>query len=132
EFLSLCPDAIAGRYIAITAVDSGSFHPRTAIAPPGGPTWAVSRITRLESVAMLQTECCYRKCCGFDESYFRNQTDSSWLNLLCQCFLSAIAPPNVFQFVNCSGFQPPDPQVKAITDLFFGRRSHRFAPNPFW
>jgi hypothetical protein len=27
EFLSLCPDAIVGSHIAVTAVDSGSFSP---------------------------------------------------------------------------------------------------------
>jgi hypothetical protein len=34
-FLSLCPEAIVGKYLAITAVDSGSFVPSEADATEG-------------------------------------------------------------------------------------------------
>ena len=121
EFLSLCPDAIVGRQIAITAVDSGSFSPSEYDRGVGWTdTGGIAYSPLLDSVAMLPSDCCCRECCGFDEWYIFG-TELTPLGSICHAnvFETAIAPPNVFQFINFSGFQLSNPQMKAITDLFW-------------
>lgn len=121
EFLSLCSGAIVGKHIAITAVDSGCFSPSDDDRTTGWiDTGGIAYSPRLEPVAMLPRGCCCRDCCGFDERYIFG-TEPPPLGSICHAnvFETAIAPPNVFQFINFGGFQLSDPQMKAITDLFW-------------
>lgn len=121
EFLSLCFGSIVGRYVAITAVDSGPFSPSEKDRASGWTdNGGIAYSPRLESIAMLPPDCCCRECCGFDEWYIFG-TKPIPLGSICQAnvFETPIAPPNVFQFVNFGGFQLSNPQMKAITDLFW-------------
>ena len=98
EFLSLCPGAIVGRHIAITAVDSGSFSPSEDDRAAGWTdTVGIAYSPRLESVAMLPLDCCCRKCYGFDEWYIFG-TEPTPRGSICHAnvFETALAFPNVF------------------------------------
>jgi hypothetical protein len=81
---------------------------------------------------MLAPDCCCRECCGFDEWYIFG-TKPTPLGSICHAnvFETAIAPPNVFQFINFGGFQLSNPQMKAITDLFWTQMAW-VRPNPTW
>ena len=121
EFLSLCPDAIVGRHIAITAVDSGSFSPSEQDRAAGwSASGGIAYSPRLQAIAMLPPRCCCTDCCRFDEWYIFG-TEPRPLGSICHAnvFESAIAPPNVFQFVNFGRFRFSDPQMKIIADLFW-------------
>ncbi len=121
EFLSLCPGAIVGRYLAISAVDSGCFEPSEQDRAVGwNASGGVAYGPRMESIAMLPSNCCCRERCGYDEWYiFQNQAPP--LGSVCRAnvFTSEIGPGNVFQFVNFMGCRFSDPQMKAISDLFW-------------
>lgn len=121
EFLSLRPAVILGRHIAITAVDSGRFSPSEDDHAAGWKaTGGIAYSPLIRSVEMLPPDCCCRECCGFDEWYIF-ATEPTPLGAICDAnvFEVAVAPPNVFQFINFGGFQLSDPHMKAITDLFW-------------
>lgn len=121
EFLSLAGAAILGRYIAITAVDSGSFLPSGDDRAAGWTTTGgIAYSPRLESLAMLPSGSCHRDCCGFDEWYVFGNLPTP-LGTICKAnaFETAIAPPNVFQFINFIGFRLSDPQMSPVADLFW-------------
>jgi hypothetical protein len=102
-------------------VDSGSFSLSEDDRAAGWTnTGGIAYSPRLESVAMLPPDCCCRECCGFYEWYIFG-TEPTPLGSICRAnvFETAIAPPNVFQFINFGGFQLSDLQMKAITDLFW-------------
>jgi hypothetical protein len=121
EFLSVCPAAILGRHIAITAVDSGSFCPSEEDRAVGWTaTGGIAYSPRIESISKLPSQCCCRDCGPFDEWYiFRTQPTPFGAICRANVFETAIAPPNVFQFINFGAFRLSDPQMKAITDLFW-------------
>jgi hypothetical protein len=102
-FLSLCPEAIAGKYLAVTAVDSGSFVPSgTDVAEGWKNVGGIAYSPRLGATADLPKGCCCLDCCGFD------------------FFVTEIAPENVFAFINSFlRLYPPDPRDQVITDLFW-------------
>ena len=121
EFLSLCSSTIVGKYIAITAVDSGSFSPSEEDRTAGWTySGGIAYSPRVESVAMLPLNCCCRDCGGFDEWYIFGSEPTA-LGSICHAnvFETAIAPPNIFQFINFGGFQLSNPQMKDVSDLFW-------------
>lgn len=121
EFVSLCPSAIVGKYLAITAVDSGPFEPSEQdLANGWSANSGIAYSPRMESTAMLPPNCCCRECCGYDEWYvFERQPPS--LGAVCHAnvFTSEIGSGNVFQFINFIGFRFSDTQMKGIGDLFW-------------
>jgi hypothetical protein len=121
EFMSLCPSAIVGKYLAITAVDSGSFAPSEQdLADGWNANGGVAYSPPIESIAILPSNCCCRGCCGYDEWYvFERQPPS--LGSVCHAnvFTSEIGCGNVFQFINFMGLRFSDAQMKAISDLFW-------------
>jgi len=121
EFLSICPTAILGKYIAITAVDSGSFFPSEEDRSLGWTTdGGIAYSPRIDSVSKLPSKCCCRDCGPFDEWYIF-KTQPTPLGLICHAnvFQTSIAAPDVFQFFNFGGFQLSDPKMKDITDPFW-------------
>lgn len=121
EFMSLCPDAIVGKYLAITAVDSGSFAPSERdLAVGWSANSGIAYSPRVESFATLPSDCSCRECCGYDEWYiFESQPPS--LGSVCHAnvFTSEIGHGNVFQFINFIGFRFSDAQMKDIAGLFW-------------
>lgn len=74
---------------------------------------------RINSVAILPSNCCCRECCGYDEWYiFESQPPP--LGSICHAnvFTSEIGSGNVFQF-NFVAFRFSDPQMNVISDLFW-------------
>jgi hypothetical protein len=71
---------------------------------------------------MLPHNCCCLECYGFDEWYIFG-TAPAPLGSICQAnvFETAIAPPNVFRFINFGGFQLSDPEMAPVTDLFWAQ-----------
>jgi hypothetical protein len=70
-------------------------------------------------------------CCGFDEWYiFQGQPPQ--LGSLCHTniFESKIAPGTVFQFINFDSFRFSDPQMNAISDLFW-EQMHWIQPESY-
>ena len=121
EFLSLCPDAILSKHIVITAVDSGAFNPSDQDRAAGwSSAGGIAYSPRLDAVTMLPLDCCCRDCGPFDEWYIYG-TAAPQLGSICRAnvFNTAIAPPDVFQFINFGGFRFSDQQMKPVTDLFW-------------
>jgi hypothetical protein len=120
EFTSLCPSAIVGRYLAITAADSGSFAPSEQDVADGWTAdGGIAYSPRMESIAILPLNRCCRDCHGYDEWYvFERQPPP--LGTVCHAnvFRSEIGSGNVFQFINF-GFRFSDTQMKAVSDLFW-------------
>ncbi len=121
EFISLCPSAIVGKYLVITAVDSGSFVPSEQDVA-GGWTAAsgIAYSPRMESTAILPLNCCCRECGGYDEWYIFERRPPS-LGSVCHAnvFTSEIRSGNVFQFINFMGLRFSDARMNAISDLFW-------------
>ncbi len=120
EFLSLCPEAIVGRYLAISTVDSGSYEPSEQDRAGGwSASGGVAYSPRIDSVAALPPYC-YGQCAGYDEWYiFPNQPPL--LGSICHenVFTADIGPGNVFQFVNFMGCRFSDSEMKPISDLLW-------------
>ena len=120
-FLSLCPEAIAGKYLAVTAVDSGSFVPSGADVAEGWKNvGGIAYSPCLGAAADLPKGCCCLDCCGFDEWYVFGTPPK--LGSLCNenFFVTEIAPENVSAFINSFlRLYPPDPRDQVITDLFW-------------
>jgi hypothetical protein len=121
EFISLCPDAIVGKYLAITAMDSGSFAPSERdLAAGWTANSGIAYGPRVESFAALPSDCICRECRGYDEWYiFESQPPP--LGSICHAnvFASEIGHGNVFQFINFVGFRFSNPQTKEIDRLFW-------------
>jgi hypothetical protein len=121
KFLSLCPEAVAGKYLAITAVDSGSFIPSGVDVTRGWKNvGGIAYSPRLEGAADLPKGCCCLDCYGFDEWYLFGTLPE--LGNLCQgnFFVTEVARENVFPFINSFlRLRPSDPRDQVITDLFW-------------
>jgi hypothetical protein len=121
EFVSLCPGAIVDKFVAITAVDSGSFEPSEQDRAAGWTArGGIAYSPRVETSATLPSNCCCRECCGYDEWYiFEAQPPS--LGSLCHdnVFTSEIGSGRVFQFINFGGFRFSDSRMSAIVDLYW-------------
>jgi hypothetical protein len=118
-FLALCPQVFEGKYLAITAVDSGAFVPSEADLAAGWRTSAdIAYSPRLRSIGDLPNDCCGRDCGPFDEWYLFGSPAE--LGTLCNdnVFTAEIAPGKVFAFVNFN-FRPSDPKMQPITNLFW-------------
>jgi hypothetical protein len=120
EFLSLCPGAIVGRYLAISAVDSGSFEPSEQDRAAGwNASGGVAYSPRVDSIATLPPHC-YGQCAGYDEWYiFESQPPLLGSVRHENVFTADIGPGNVFQFVNFMGHPFSDSEMKPIRDLFW-------------
>jgi hypothetical protein len=120
EFLSLCPGAIVGRYLAISARDSGFFEPSEQDRAAGwNASGGVAYSPRVDSIATLPPYC-YGQCAGYDEWYiFQSQPPPLGSIRHENVFTSEIGPGNVFQFVNFMGCPFSDSQVKPIGHLFW-------------
>lgn len=121
QFLDLCPQAIVGKYVVISAVDSGSFVP-SALDQLNGWTehGGLACSPQIQSKADLPENSHGRDCCGFDEWYvFEVQQES--LGVLCHenVFTAKLAPGNVFAFINFYGFVLSDIGMEPITRLFW-------------
>jgi len=114
DVLALCPDIVVGRYVAITAVDSGEFRPTEADRAAG---WSTSgRIAYSPLVASLESlpaHCCATPCGPFDEWYIYGAATN--LGTICHAnpFETEMAPPHVFAFVNMF-FRPADDGVAPL------------------
>ena len=97
-FLRLCPETVAGKYLAITAVDSGSFAPSETDTANGWRTsGGIAYSPRVVSAEDLPRNCCCRDCCGFDEWYvFESPLDDLGNLSNANFFTTAIVRGNVF------------------------------------
>jgi|HubBroStandDraft_5_1064220.scaffolds.fasta_scaffold48137_4 hypothetical protein len=120
KFLEICPQAILGRYLAITAMDSGSFVP-SEIERAGG--WidicGVAYSPSIRSSADLPKNSYGRDCCGFDEWYVFDAPPQS-LGTICHenVFTTELAPGTVFAFINLF-LVLSDPEMAPITEFFW-------------
>lgn len=120
EFLSLCPGAIVGKYLAISSVDSGCFEPSEQDRAAGWSTsGGVAYSPRVNSIAILPPNCCCQ-CCGYDEWYIF-QSQPAPLGSVCHAnlFTSEVGPGSVFRFVNFMGVPFSDSQMQPVSDLFW-------------
>lgn len=119
-FLRLCPEVIVGKFVAITSLDSGFFYPtQTDLANGWKAAGNIAYSPRLGSVNELPVDCCGADSGGYDEWYvFEAQRQ---LGELCRenVFTTEVAPGTVFAFINFFGFRPSDPEMQAITELFW-------------
>jgi hypothetical protein len=121
EFLDLCSQAILGKYVVISAVDSGSFVP-SAFDQSNGWTenGGLAYSPRIQSKTDLPENSHGRDCGGFDEWYvFEVQQES--LGVLCHenIFTAKLTPGNVFAFINFYGFLLSDIEMEPIARLFW-------------
>jgi hypothetical protein len=120
EFLDLCPHVILGRYVAITAVDSGSFVPsETDRASGWTDIGGIAYSPSIGSRADLPKSSYGRDCCGFDEWYVFD-TPPKALGAICHenVFTTELAPGTVFAFINYF-LVLSDPKMAPITGLFW-------------
>lgn len=123
EFIPVCQNTIIGKYLVITAVDSGVFQPSREDELRG---WraigGVAYSPLVESVAELPSDCCCRDCCGFDEWYLFDRRPGQ-LGSICHqnVFEASIAEGNVFQFANFYGFRFTNPVMQPVVDLFWNQ-----------
>jgi hypothetical protein len=118
------PSAIVDKYLAITAVDSRSFAPSEQdLADGWSANSGIAYSPRMESMAILPSNCCCRECCGYDEWYvFERQPPS--LGSVCHAnvFTSEIGSGNVFQFINFIGFESNPILTATIEGIIFSLR----------
>src|SRR5262249_50904920 len=70
EFLDLCESAILNRYLVITAVDAGPFHPSEEDTARGWrASGEIAYSPQVEWVESLPDNCCCRPCYCPDEWY---------------------------------------------------------------
>jgi hypothetical protein len=115
KFLDICPQAILGRHMAVTAADSGSFVPSEADRATGWTdSGGVAYSPSIRSRADLPTDCC-----GFDEWYVFDTPPKS-LGTLCHenVFTTKLAPGTVFAFINFFVVLS-DPEMAPVTQLFW-------------
>ena len=125
DFLALCPEVIADKYLAITAVDSGSFGLSESDRAKG---WiergGIAYSPRVPTPKALPSNCCCRGCYGFDEWYiFYSRPEPMGRICKTNVFATEIAPPNVFAFINFGGFSLSDPDMTEVTELFWQQMS---------
>ena len=121
DFLGICPFAVLNKYLAITAVDSGSFAPSDADCANGWTAeGGVAYSPRLQSIDDLPSHSCCRGCYGFDEWYIFDKRPVA-LGTLSHAnpFTTEIALGNVVVFVNFGGFSLSDPVMGEVTNLFW-------------
>ena len=123
EFESLCPEAIVGKYIAITAVDSGGFQPSPE---DEGNGWreagGIAYSPVVEAVAFLPKNCCCRECYGFDEwLVFRDHPGSLGAISDENVFEANVGPGQIFRFINFGGFRLSSEVMKPVSDLFWAQ-----------
>jgi len=130
--LRLCPEAVLNRYLAITAVDSGSFAPSEGDKANGwNESGGIAYSPSIGSLQALPSNCCCRHCYGFDEWYIFDRPPDPF-GKICHAnvFTTAIVPGNVFAFINFGGFSLSNPEMSAIADLFW-RQIHWMQPSAY-
>ena len=121
EFLNLYLQAILGRHVVITAVDSGSFVPSEADRANGWTdNGGLAYSPRIQSKNDVAQNSYGRECCGFDEWYIFDVPPGP-LGVLCHdnVFTTELRPGTMFAFINLLGFALANPEMKAVADLFW-------------
>jgi hypothetical protein len=118
---SYCPQALMGKYVAVTSLDSGPMVLTDAENHAG---WSsrneIAYSPQIQSTAQCRTERIPEGCSGFNEWYvFDSPFD---LGLLCHgnIFESSLSPGRVWTFVNYdAGFALHNPEMADLTRLFW-------------
>ncbi len=118
--LLLCPEVVVEKHVAITSIDSGFYFPsQTDLAAGWKAVGNIAYSPRIGSANELPMDCCGPDSGGYDEWYVFGTPRQ--LGALCRenVFTTAVAPGTVFAFINFFGFQPSEPEMQPVTDLFW-------------
>jgi hypothetical protein len=131
SLLSYCPQALLGKYVAVTSLDSGPMVLTDAENHAG---WSsrneIVYSPQIQSTAECRTERTPGDCSGSTNGTSLIPVD---LGLLCHgnIFESALTPGRVWTFVNYdAGFALHDPKMANITSLFW-QQLHSIRPESF-
>jgi hypothetical protein len=114
DLLHICPEIVIGKYVAITAIDSGVFIPTQDETTSG---WE-SRGNIAYSPKVAHIESLPRE--GYDEWYiFADPFDLGTSRLAENVFEVPIEPGHLDVFVNYGSFALGGPEEKALSDLFW-------------
>lgn len=126
SLLSICPEIVLGKYLAVTRIDSGSLRlteqektegwytaeggrvfEGTSWSPPEyRDDWKVAYSPRITSIHGLPNDTHDECCTGFDEWYISEHP---------------MRAEEIESFVNWGGFRLYDPQVQWCTDRFWNQ-----------
>lgn len=126
SLLSICPEVVVGKYLAVTSIDSGSLRLTeeeksagwwtaeagrvfrgTSWSPPEyRDDWKVAYSPRITSIHGLPNETHDECCAGFDEWYV---------------FEQQVPAGEMESFVNWAGFRLYDPNYQWCTDRFWNQ-----------
>lgn len=114
--LQLCPQAVLGKYIAVTSFDSGPLLPNDEELSQGWQTRKnIAYSPGIQSVEKLP----YGDCGGFDEWYVFNAPTDLGRLVEGNIFEALLQPGNVAVFVNYGGFALHAPTMQELVDLFW-------------
>jgi hypothetical protein len=114
--LRLCPEALLGKYVAVTSIDSG---PLILNEDEVSTAWQsrsdVAYSPRIQSVEKLA----YGECAGFDEWYVFDAPTELGQIVEGNIFESPLQPGQVAVFVNYGGFGFHSSSMQVLTDMFW-------------
>jgi hypothetical protein len=121
QFLTLCPETVMGRYVAVTAIDSGALVLKEADKIAG---WErredIAYSSRVHSVEELphktHADCCDQ---GYDEWYITESPTDLGQVAHGNIFVEPITPGQLYVFVNFIGFAMHEPVMESLVDLFW-------------
>jgi hypothetical protein len=116
DLLRACSNVFLGKYIAITALDSGPLAlTEEEISAGWGSHGQIAYSPRVQFIETLP----HGECDGFDEWYvFQNPADLGQV-LRGNLFDFPLTPGEVWPFVNFGGFALHDPTMSSLTDRFW-------------
>ena len=114
--LQLCPQALMGKYVAVTSFDSGPLNPNDDEVSAG---WQIRNdiaySPRIQSVEKLA----HGECGGFDEWYIFGAPADLGQVMSGNIFETPLQPGRVAVFVNYTGFGFHFSEMQELADLFW-------------
>jgi hypothetical protein len=116
-----CPQALVGRYVAVTTMDSGSMELTDEEKRAGWRSRnGIAYSPQIQSAEDCRTERSPGGCAGFNEWYVFNEPFDLGELRHGNVFEAAMTPRQVYRFVNFGpGFALHDPEVARLVDLFW-------------
>ena len=122
-FLRCCQQALVDRYLAVTAVDSGSFLLQESDLAAGwssdGGIAFSTRTVSAEDLTVIDNQ--IGRCAAYNELYTFESPPKLGALYTGDVFQATICSNRVVAFANFMGFRFSAPEVGAITDLFWAQ-----------
>ncbi len=123
SFLRCCHNALLDKYLAVSAVDSGSFRLREPDLAAG---WSSNggiafgpRIASAEDLTVVENQ--ISRCVGYNELYTFESPPKLGALYTGDVFEATICSNSVVAFVNFKDFRFSAPEAHAITGLFWAQ-----------